>query len=148
MRSKGNSAPYQKGYDLYAAIIISESSCRESSARRNSDKGVNHIPEAVEERNFVSDKLHNVESAGHTNDPPTGERFEFARQTETSESTKQAKRCNRSIEIYAAHPRSAHRQSKRAYKIHLYLRASYFLTNIDLSDWISDTARAPLIIPI
>ncbi len=109
MRRERQSAAEQQRDHLNAAIEIAERARGEHSAGGDANEGVNHVPGAVNDRDFVGDELDRVESDGDADDPPTRQHLKLAGKLQVCEAAQQAECADAGVEIDAGNPRSTHR---------------------------------------
>src|SRR5882724_3722424 len=112
MRRQRETAAEQDRGDVDAGVeVIRRAICHDSSGR-DTDEGVDHVPDAVDVRDLVGKKLDNEQPARDTDDPPVIEHVEPAGQLCKAKLLDQPEYRDRGVEIYAAGPGGAEGETK------------------------------------
>ena len=90
----------------------------EQRSRGRTNRGMNHVPNAIDIRNFIGEKFNQVQRDGNPENPRMRQHLQLPRQMNHAEALKQTKRGNRSVKIQAGRESSAKRQAKSFDRIH------------------------------
>jgi hypothetical protein len=85
---------------------------------RRTNRGMNHVPNAIDIRNLIGEKFNQVQRDGNPKNPGMRQHLQLPRQMNHAEALKETKRSNRSVKIQAGRESSAKRQAESFDRIH------------------------------
>jgi hypothetical protein len=118
MRSKRHAASQQRRTPAPFRRRRPCSPIGEQRSRGRTNRGMNHVPNAIDIRNFIGEKFNQVQRDGNAENPGMRQHLQLPRQMNHAEALKQTKRSNRSVKIQAGRESRAKRQAKSFDRIH------------------------------
>jgi hypothetical protein len=118
MRSKRHAASQQRSTPAPFRRRRSSRTIGQERSRRRTNRRMNHIPNAIDIRNFVREKFDQVQRNGNTENPRMRQHLQLPRQMNHAKSLKQAESGDGRVKIQAGRESSTKRQAKSFDRIH------------------------------
>jgi len=118
MRSKRHATSKQRRTPTPFRKRRPSSPISQKRRRRRTNRRMNHVPNAVNIRNFVRKKFDQVQRNGNAEHPRMRQHLQLPRQMNHAKSLKETKRSNRSVKIQAGRESRAKRQAESFDRIH------------------------------
>ena len=101
MRSERERASGEQGRGANRRVEMGEGRGRENRSGRHANEGVNRIPNGVDYRDLVCQKLYDVENGSSRNHPAAADKIEIARQLHQVEALQQPESQHRGVQVDA-----------------------------------------------